>query len=249
MSLTVWRRILASLATSDVVVAKYMDGRKTKKSSDAKVLRLENRLIDALTVLIKRYALVLAGILVVLLATIVHVMSASSGEFGKLGNVRGIHKTGSGDLQVSISRQPELTGIGRVVGDRLYISGSSDVAATIKTLEALESSGSGDTKVYYGGGRQLSIIVYGSGDVTVSDQGRNACVSVSIHIYGSGQVDASKLGCQRARVEIVGSGDALVNVRDVANLEIYGSGSIMVFGEKPSSVSEYVLGSGDIEYK
>jgi hypothetical protein len=68
---------------------------------------------------------------------------------------------------------------------------------------------------------------------------------LALSIPGAGTIDASGLQADRVTVEILGSGDALVDVTQSLRVKITGSGSV-VYSGNPSSIEQSVTGSGTI---
>jgi hypothetical protein len=68
---------------------------------------------------------------------------------------------------------------------------------------------------------------------------------LALSIPGAGTIDASKLKAARVTVEILGSGNALVDVTDTLVVKITGSGSV-VYSGNPSSIEQSITGSGII---
>ena len=80
----------------------------------------------------------------------------------------------------------------------------------------------------------------GSGDIEMSGQTK----SLEIKMVGSGDVVAKDLVSSKCKVEISGSGDAVVNASEELNVMITGSGNVRYKGG--ASVTAKVVGSGDV---
>jgi hypothetical protein len=99
-------------------------------------------------------------------------------------------------------------------------TGSMDLAAEVSLLEST-ITGTG------------TMVLTGSAD------------DLTISIPGAGTVDASGLAARRVTVEILGSGNALVDVTDSLSVKIMGSGSVAYSGN-PATIEQSVTGSGSI---
>jgi hypothetical protein len=113
---------------------------------------------------------------------------------------------------------------GVITGTNLKASitgtGSMDLAAEVSRLES-SITGTGTT------------VLTGTADDLV------------ISIPGAGTVDASKLTARRVTVEILGSGNALVDVSESLSVKIMGSGSVVYTGN-PGTIEQSITGSGSI---
>lgn len=127
--------------------------------------------------------------------------------------------------------------------DAIAISGSGDVVAA--TLRAdnlrLAISGSGNVKIATLAAAKLDVAVSGSGDVSVAGKAQ----SVSGSIAGSGSLEAAKLETDRASISIAGSGDATLWTRTSLAAQIAGSGDLRYYGDP--SVRSSVVGSGRLK--
>lgn len=138
------------------------------------------------------------------------------------------------------------------------------LSATVKALEAVEVTGSGDLVVRGLGGTPLRVRSSGSGDVRLS--GRIG--DLDARLAGSGDLEAEGLEASRVEIALSGSGDVELAGRtaglrvdlmgsgdiDAAALvagdvraRIMGSGDIMVCAE--GEVDEQVMGSGEVQVK
>jgi hypothetical protein len=87
----------------------------------------------------------------------------------------------------------------------------------------------------------LSSSITGTGVVVLTGTADDLALSIP----GAGTIDASKLRASRVTVEILGSGNALVDVTDSLTVKITGSGSVLYSGN-PSSIDQSITGSGTI---
>jgi hypothetical protein len=133
---------------------------------------------------------------------------------------------------------------------------------TVKELDSIEISGSGDVRLPDWRAGSFSIVVSGSGDVRIDSLSANwldveisgsGHVDVSdgqvekqnIEISGSGDYRARDLECSRAEVHVSGSGEATLWALDELELDISGSGDVYYVGDP--HIEKEVSGSGDIE--
>lgn len=87
----------------------------------------------------------------------------------------------------------------------------------------------------------LHLQVNGSGDIYI----KGSCRSNDIELNGSGNVFAKELYTAEAEVNINGSGDAELNVNELLDASIHGSGNIIYKGQP--KVKTEIAGSGDIK--
>jgi hypothetical protein len=99
-------------------------------------------------------------------------------------------------------------------------SGNMNLAADVTTLKS-SITGTG------------TVVLTGSAD------------DLSLSIPGAGTIDASRLKATRVTVEILGSGNALVDVVQSLTVKITGSGTVVYTGN-PSTIEQSVTGSGTI---
>jgi len=111
---------------------------------------------------------------------------------------------------------------------------------TVKDLNNITVSGSGDVTVPDLKVTTLEGVVSGSGNVTVG----GAVDTQHIKISGSGTYQAEDLESKEAEVVVSGSGDAVVRVSDTLDATVSGSGSIAYIGNP--TVTERISGSGTI---
>ena len=107
------------------------------------------------------------------------------------------------------------------------------------------------TRFAMGGGGKLAIANYRqdnltlelSGDSDVSAQGQAKAVDLSIS--GSADADLGRVKAQAAKVDIEGSGDAIVAPTDAAKIDISGSGDVVLLTDPPKLESN-ITGSGNV---
>jgi hypothetical protein len=126
--------------------------------------------------------------------------------------------------ELSILGTGDIRTDGVITGSDLKSSitgtGNMDLAAEVSHLES-SITGTG------------TVILTGTADDLV------------ISIPGAGTVDASKLAARKVTVEILGSGNALVDVSESLSVKIMGSGSVVYTGN-PGSIEQSITGSGSI---
>lgn len=136
-----------------------------------------------------------------------------------------------------------------------------DVYVTVKELNAVTVSGSGDIK-----GQNLiesdrfKARVSGSGDIVLEIEARDvdagisgsgnielsgAATSGSLSISGSGKLLAENLKVDDFEVRISGSGRGSITVFGELDVRISGSGSVY-YGGKPTEVNSSISGSGKV---
>lgn len=117
------------------------------------------------------------------------------------------------------------------------------VVVTAPELDEIDLNGSGDLQA--SGLRQdiVRLNLNGSGDVDLSGDVQVA----SLHVAGSGDISATSLKAREASVFIHGSGDADVYASERLNVNINGSGDVIVNGSPKHRVVN-VHGSGKVHY-
>ena len=127
--------------------------------------------------------------------------------------------------------------------DAIAISGSGDVVAPALRAEKLNLaiSGSGDMRIGTLTATKLDLAVSGSGDISVAGKAD----SVSGSIAGSGSLKAAKLEADKASISIAGSGDATLWARTSLAAHIAGSGDLRYYGDP--SIRSSVAGSGRVK--
>ncbi|MDQ3924800.1 MAG: DUF2807 domain-containing protein, partial [Actinomycetota bacterium] len=109
---------------------------------------------------------------------------------------------------------------------------------TVKDLSALEVSGSGSVDTEGISTDELAVTITGAGDVKINGKAN----SQQVAILGSGDYRAEDLESKEVKVDVRGSGSAIVNVSDELNAEVSGSGSVEYKGDP--TVNQYVSGAG-----
>jgi hypothetical protein len=122
------------------------------------------------------------------------------------------------------------------------------IVVKAKAIDKLALGGSGtiDSDVLRGG--KVSVDLGGSGSINLKgvesdalsvdhrrqrrpESGGGAASTLSLSIAGSGDVDLGRLKAMRASVNIAGSGEATISVRDTLDVTIVGSGDVNYYGD------------------
>ena len=115
------------------------------------------------------------------------------------------------------------------------------VTVTMKSLQSVTLSGSGNVTASGFSGDSLSVNLPGSGNITVTGTTNN----LQIKLLGSGNIMCQGLQAKSATVSLSGSGDIQVYASQSLDASILGSGSIRYSGN-PSQVKKSLSGSGSI---
>jgi hypothetical protein len=142
---------------------------------------------------------------------------------------------GSGDGIVTGFHGDKLTLAMHGSGDLSFNGDYQHVSASLL--------GSGDLKLALGNSSDLDLHMMGSGSVTTSGQSK----ALSAHIMGSGDLGAEKMLADTVKIDAMGSGDSEVYAKQVAILDLKGSGNIDVHGN-PTHREVNRAGSGDINW-
>lgn len=125
----------------------------------------------------------------------------------------------------------------------LHTTGPINYKLTVKELDALELSGSGDIDAEGISADNLAVNISGAGDVTL----RGRTNSQDIYISGAGEYRAEALKSEEAEVDVGGSGSAIVNVREKLEAEVSGSGTVEYIGDP--TVEQDVSGAGEVSQR
>jgi hypothetical protein len=125
----------------------------------------------------------------------------------------------------------------------LHIIGIGDINGSNLEGESLgvSISGSGDVDLKQVRFDEIDSRIIGNGDITISGQTIVQVVSIS----GSGSYNGEKLSSTEAGVRISGSGDVFVDVKELLDVSITGSGDVKYSGS-PELREGKVSGSGSI---
>ncbi len=137
------------------------------------------------------------------------------------------------DLKIYITipnlHKVELDGSGEIFGETLF---------TVDDID-LEISGSGDIDLELECD-DIEADISGSGKIKLI----GTCDDLDLQISGSGDYKGFNMECQKAKVEINGSGDAEVRVIDELDVEINGSGDVYYKGFPELDIQ--INGSGEV---
>lgn len=142
---------------------------------------------------------------------------------------------GSGDSVVSGFSGDKLTLAMHGSGDVRFNGAYQHVGASL--------FGSGDLDLALGASDDLDVSMLGSGSITASGQSK----SLTAHMMGSGDLAAEKMLADTVKIDAMGSGDSNVYAKQLAILEVKGSGDIDVHGNPPHRQVNR-MGSGDISW-
>jgi Putative auto-transporter adhesin, head GIN domain len=131
-------------------------------------------------------------------------------------------------------------------------------SADISGLSILGTGDIGNDGVITGGALTTAITGNGNMDLIVEVSSLKSSITglgtvklagkaddLTLSMPGAGTIDASKLSAARVTVEILGSGNARVDVTESLTVKITGSGSVLYSGN-PSSIEQSITGSGTI---
>ena len=142
----------------------------------------------------------------------------------------------------------------RVDGDMLEIKTRPGIALmsvepvnfflTVKELDTIVVSGSGDVRGPDLEADRIEVAIYGSGDVELGDLDADA---VELKVIGSGDMDVTGVRAREQSINISGSGDVDVGTvqADSVDVRIPGSGELDVFAGEVGEQSVAISGSGD----
>jgi hypothetical protein len=170
-------------------------------------------------------------------------------ELRGAGNLA-IEQTGSEWLSVEAEEDVLLKLRTEVVNNRLIIGPKPNTTIhttepinyklTVKDLNALAVSGSGNVEGEGISTDRLAVTISGAGNVkTGGEAGKQ-----EINISGSGDYRAEDLESKEVKIDVAGSGSALVNVSEELDAKISGVGSVEYIGDP--TVSQDVSGVGRV---
>ena len=170
-------------------------------------------------------------------------------ELRGVGNLS-INQTGSESLMVEAEESvlPKIKT--EVVNDRLIIGPEPNTSIqtnqpinytlTVKDLNALEVSGSGDVQAEDVSTDELTVTISGTADVKISGEADSQEIDVS----GTGDYQAEDLESKEVKVNVGGTGSAIVSVSDELNAKVSGAGSVEYVGDP--TVQQDVSGTGEV---
>ena len=170
-------------------------------------------------------------------------------ELNGVGNLS-IQQTGSESLTVEAEEDviPKIRT--EVVDNRLIIGPEPNTTIntterinyklTVKDLNALSLSGSGNVDAEGVSTDELVVTDSGAGDIKASGRADTQDIDIS----GSGKYRAEDLESKEAKIDVKGSGSATLNVSDELNARVSGSGSVEYIGDP--AVDQEVSGAGRV---
>jgi hypothetical protein len=139
----------------------------------------------------------------------------------------------------------EITNNQLILGtkDNANLNPSKDIMYKIgvKDLNVMEMGGSGSMEAKGINTPRLKVTLGGSGTISASGMAD----AEEITLAGQGDYRGRDLKSKAATINIMGSGDAVLNTSDRLDANIMGSGSIKYVGDP--AITKHVLGSGSIE--
>ena len=115
------------------------------------------------------------------------------------------------------------------------------VTLSMKSLERVALSGSGNLNVAARAGPDLVVDLSGSGNIAVD----GVADHVTISLPGSGNIECKGLKTKSAKVTLMGSGTITVYASETLDASVAGSGAIRYDGS-PAQVTKSITGSGTI---
>ncbi len=126
-----------------------------------------------------------------------------------------LSSSGSGDIK----GENEIVSEGRM---EIAISGSGDINAKVRATE-------------------INASISGSGNINLSGSAQKLKTSIA----GNGDINAGQLSVDEATIEIMGSGNTMINASKKLNIHIAGSGDVKYSGNP--EIHQEIMGSGNIE--
>jgi hypothetical protein len=118
------------------------------------------------------------------------------------------------------------------------------VAITVPDLSSVALSGTGEMKIAGLANQSFAISLPGTGQLSIT----GSTSSLRVVVDGTGQINAKDLTAKSAKVEVNGTGSAVLRVSDSLEANVTGTGSIDVHG-KPARVKKSVSGVGSIHIR
>jgi hypothetical protein len=118
------------------------------------------------------------------------------------------------------------------------------VTVTVPDLSSVALSGTGEMKIAGVANQSFAISLPGTGQLSVT----GSTSSLRVVVDGTGQINAKDLATKSAKVEVNGTGSAVLRVTESLEANVTGTGSIDVHG-KPARVKKSVSGVGSIHIR
>lgn len=119
-----------------------------------------------------------------------------------------------------------------------------DVVVTGPSPQLVYAGATGDIAVEGVRSTQLTVVLQGSGDITVKGQADN----VRVQLMGSGDMHLGEVRASSAHVKLQGSGDVTVQASKEVAVELLGSGDVTVKG-RPAGRRITQKGAGDVHFE
>jgi hypothetical protein len=171
-------------------------------------------------------------------------------ELQGVGNLS-IQQTGSESLIVEAEEdvlpkiRTEVRNNRLIIGPKpstnLQITEPINYKLTVKDLNALKLSGSGDINAEGISTDELAITISGAGSLKAAGETDGQ----DIYISGAGNYEAEDLESKEVKIDVGGAGSAIVNVSDELDAKVSGSGSVKYMGA-PTTVKQDVTGAGRV---
>jgi Putative auto-transporter adhesin, head GIN domain len=123
----------------------------------------------------------------------------------------------------------------------LQITEPINYKLTVKDLNALKLSGSGNINAEGISTDELATTISGAGTLKAAGE----TDSQDIYISGAGNYEAEDLESKEVKIDVGGAGSAIVNVSDELDAKVSGSGSVKYMGD-PTTVKQDVSGAGRV---
>lgn len=130
--------------------------------------------------------------------------------------------------------------------DRVQVDGSGDVKGEgVFQPERMNLgiAGSGSIHLVFEA-RKADADISGSGSMLLS----GSCGAIDADIAGSGSINAAKLQCTDAGIDIAGSGNVTVDASGSVSASIAGSGNVVLM-RKPAALKKSIAGSGSVSVR
>lgn len=169
-------------------------------------------------------------------------------------NTSTLHNRKPIEVEVTLPELQKLTirgsGMSQVTGFKgeqlqLSLNGSGDLMleGEYKNINA-NLRGSGDLTLSTGNSDSVDLDVIGSGNITAKGQSK----ALVTQLNGSGDINAEELVTDKVNITLNGSGNTHVNAKQSVNVNLRGSGDVMVRGQpQQRTINKY--GSGDVEFE
>ncbi|KAF4134526.1 putative auto-transporter adhesin head GIN domain-containing protein [Phytophthora infestans] len=154
---------------------------------------------------------------------------------GNIAIYDGVLVTSGPDLTASFSEVKVKTA-------SVEVSSSADATVTVEstaTIDSLSLSVQGSGSLCFTADSSietnyLEIKKIGAGDVSIGPQG--SCQDAKLTSTGSGALDIGGIQCHTVNVDLLGSGNVVVQATGSLSGDVYGSGHLKFYGDAPQSI-------------